>query len=271
MGHVNSEPDALPRHSVRIPVLALLVGTSLLAACAAPPAPVISSSPDAPAPARAERPRCPIGTDSILRIGEPAMTLADWQSMMTRQPEEVRTPSERVLWSERVYVWFGRPREIADGTSPGVAVHEIGQYQGLPVFAEPNPRHPGPEVIYLPAPCGCALQPFQRMQCTRERRPGVVVRVLDARTNRPPPRGATLVARDGAFADSTALAEPRPERGGGVGEVVLRTARERAGTYALEVRSPGYRPWRAGGVVVHQGICHVETVELIVYLDPLRE
>jgi hypothetical protein len=255
---------------MRIPVLALLVGTSPLAACAAPPAPVVSV-PEAPAPVQAERPRCPIGMDSILRIGEPAMTLTDWQSMITRQPEEVRTPSQRMLWGEQAYVWFGRPREIAGGTSPGVTVHKIGEYRGLPVFAEPNPPHPGPQVIYLPAPCGCALQPFQRMQCTAERRPGIEVRVLDARTDRPPARGATLVVRDGAFADTATQTAPLPERGGGVGEVILRTARERAGTYALEVRAPGYRPWRAGGVAVHQGVCHVETVELTVYLDPLRE
>lgn len=256
---------------MRIPVLALLVATSSLVACAAPPAPVISSVPEAPARAEAERPRCPIGTASLLRIGAPATTLTDWQVMMMRQPEEIRAPSQRILWSEQVYVWFGRPREVADDTSPGVTVREVGQYRGLPVFAESNPRHPGPQVIYLPAPCGCALQPFQRMECTRERRPGIEVRVLDARTDRPPPRGAALVARDGAFADSASLPNPLRERDGGVGEVVLSAAGERAGTYTLEVRSPGYRPWRAGGVVVHEGVCHVETVELTVYLNPLQE
>jgi hypothetical protein len=41
-----------------------------------------------------------------------------------------------------------------------------------------------------------------------------------------------------------------------------------AGIYEVEIRRDGYRDWRMGGVVVTEGVCSVETVELVARLQP---
>ena len=254
---------------MRTSTLLLLVGAPYLGSCAPP------SIPEAPAAYRGEAvhavapPRCPIGEDSLLRVGELAMGLNEWRSTASRPPEAL-VPGQRILWDGHPYVWFGRPRALAEESAPGVQVRSIGSYRELPVYAESGSHPYGPEVLYLPAQCGCALQPFQRTACTRELRPGIEVRVLDARTGGPPAGGATLIAREGAYADTARI--PRlPDAEGRNPHVVIGAAHERAGTYEVEIHSPGYRPWRIGDVAVREGVCHVATVGLTAYLEPLRE
>ena len=110
------------------------------------------------------------------------------------------------------------------------------------------------------AGCG-ALGPHA---CDTGIRPAVEVVVTDAVTGQPAAGGAAGVVRDGAYVDSLRFA-----RGSGDGTVLsLRAADERPGTYAVEVRKPGYLPWTAAGVRVGRGDCHVRTVTVHAALQP---
>ncbi|HYW08989.1 MAG TPA: hypothetical protein VE913_18665 [Longimicrobium sp.] len=88
----------------------------------------------------------------------------------------------------------------------------------------------------------------------------VLVRPVDARTGRPLSKElqwrSVLIARDGEYADSTILA-----RG---------AARERAGTYDVVVRAPGYREWRRDGVRVPERLCDLKRARLRARLHSLR-
>ena len=79
--------------------------------------------------------------------------------------------------------------------------------------------------------------------------------VRDASTAGPAAFGATLVARDGAFADSaTGLYSGSDERLA----THLNVALDRPGTYDVTVRKAGYQSWTRQGVRVEQGECRVE-------------
>jgi hypothetical protein len=85
----------------------------------------------------------------------------------------------------------------------------------------------------------------------------VVVEIRDARTGAPLAERAVGVVRDGAFVDSL-----RPYESTGLGPASLysrRAADERRGTYAVEVRAPGYTTWTHAGVRVGRDQCHVRT------------
>ena len=88
----------------------------------------------------------------------------------------------------------------------------------------------------------------------------VLVRPVDARTGRPLPKElqwrSVLIARDGEYVDSTSVA--------------WGAARERAGTYDIVVRAPGYREWRRDGVRVPERLCDLKRARLKARLHPLH-
>jgi len=89
--------------------------------------------------------------------------------------------------------------------------------------------------------------------------PSVVVDAVDARTGRAIARdareGAVLIVRDGEYVDSSRLS--------------WGAARERAGTYVVVVRAPGYQQWRRGGVRVSERLCDLKRARLEAKLHPL--
>ena len=95
---------------------------------------------------------------------------------------------------------------------------------------------------------------------------GLRVTVLDSITLSPP-RQATLVARSPGFVDSIGPIEPSRVTTTQRDTLVLYAAVDRAGTYSVLVRSPGYSDWRLTGVEVTTDACHVKTVPLAVRLQ----
>lgn len=104
------------------------------------------------------------------------------------------------------------------------------------------------------------------LRCTTSIDPGLIVEIRDARTERWIADSAIVIARSVGYADTL--------RAGAFGrDGLIRDRRgvyERAGTYALEVRRPGYQTWQDSGVVVTSGVCHVNTLVLRVDLQPNR-
>jgi hypothetical protein len=92
--------------------------------------------------------------------------------------------------------------------------------------------------------------------CTDEARPALDVTVTSATTGAPVV--ATVIARDGAFADSMSTAGP-----------YFTSLWERAGTYDVTVRAAGYATWTRSDVKVAKDQCHVKTVHLDARLTPL--
>ncbi len=109
--------------------------------------------------------------------------------------------------------------------------------------------------------------------CTASFEPAIVVFLVDGKTGMEGlpgfPYSAELMARsfgtvrDGGYVDSLRVA--------GMNEDTLRSvqaAGERPGRYDVLVRIGGYGDWRALGVTVEDGVCHVQTVELRAVLLP---
>ncbi len=99
--------------------------------------------------------------------------------------------------------------------------------------------------------------------CTDEGSFAVNVRVVDAATGASRADGATLVVREGAYADSMT--------GGPGSPPVLAAAPEREGTYEVTVRRAGYRDWTRSGVRVGRGgSCNgLRSALLTAELEPL--
>jgi hypothetical protein len=92
---------------------------------------------------------------------------------------------------------------------------------------------------------------------------GLIVEVRDSVTGEPAAVGARLVARDGAYADtSKQLPDPYTD------PLVLHAAGERAGWYDVSVKKAGYSDWRRTPVRVTKDDCHVRTVRLAARLQP---
>lgn len=96
--------------------------------------------------------------------------------------------------------------------------------------------------------------------CTEQAVAAIVVSVQDSASGAPAGRGARIVARDGAFAD-TARATVSYD-----GPYAL--ARERSGTYTVTVEQQGYRLWSRSGISVSRDRCHVRTAALTARLQP---
>ena len=102
--------------------------------------------------------------------------------------------------------------------------------------------------------------------CTDDFRHGLSVTVVDSVTSAPP-ASAVLIARSGAFVDSVGPATPHPVVQNGPPVLLLFSAGERAGTYDLTVRAPGYRDWTRNGVNVTEDECHVRLTEVTARLQ----
>ena len=96
--------------------------------------------------------------------------------------------------------------------------------------------------------------------CTEQAVAAIEVSVRDSTSGAPAGRGARIVAKDGAYADtSRATASydgPYP------------LALERSGTYTVTVEQQGYRTWSQSGVSVSRDRCHVRTATLTARLQP---
>jgi hypothetical protein len=107
---------------------------------------------------------------------------------------------------------------------------------------------------------GCRSEPTV---CTAEPQFAVVVRVRDAATGEPAAFGATLVVREGQYADSATGVYTGPDQ---QGAAFIGAAVERSGTYDVTVRKTGYQTWTRTQIAVGVGKCGVSTVELPVML-----
>lgn len=96
--------------------------------------------------------------------------------------------------------------------------------------------------------------------CTQQAVPGIAVSVQDSVSGAPAGRGARIIAKDGAFAD-TARATSTYD-----GPYPL--AVERSGTYTVTVEQQGYRAWSRSGVSVTRDQCHVRTAAVTARLQP---
>ncbi|HEX6369754.1 MAG TPA: hypothetical protein VF006_12615 [Longimicrobium sp.] len=132
-------------------------------------------------------------------------------------------------------------------------------------------RHPSSGVPLVPVfllPGGAALLLFASMGmcyggeeaegCTAEYVYGIHVTASDARTGEALDSVSGLV-REGAWVDTLRETWGPPAMAAG----------ERPGTYALEVRAPGYATWETAGVVAPDLGCHVGTKKLHARLSPL--
>jgi hypothetical protein len=100
--------------------------------------------------------------------------------------------------------------------------------------------------------------------CTQEIRPGLAVYVENSITGVGIASGASLVAQEGAYKDSVAAPDGRPD----IDASPLLAAAERAGTYQVTVTKTGYTPWTQSNVRVTANVCHVNTVTLTALLQP---
>ena len=106
---------------------------------------------------------------------------------------------------------------------------------------------------------GCGIQGPEI--CTLEGRFSVVVQVRDSPTGGQPGSTPTGTMTDGSF---------RETMSGGPwnGIYELMGGDERPGTYDVEIRAAGYRPWRVQGVKVKDDGCHVITAKLDARMVP---
>ncbi len=102
---------------------------------------------------------------------------------------------------------------------------------------------------------GCNLAYGLSGACTDELRSAIRVDVVDSVSGTPAAAGASVWLRSVAFADSVLVPD------------TVRTATAQtwwedkvtAGTYSVEVRKPGYRPWTRSHLRVEANRCHVTT------------
>jgi hypothetical protein len=87
---------------------------------------------------------------------------------------------------------------------------------------------------------------------------GLHVTVQDSATGTPSASGAQLIARDGAYADTSAYPPNRPD----LDNLPLVAAGEREGTYRVTVRTAGFVDWERSDIVVTSDECHVRPVAL---------
>jgi hypothetical protein len=102
--------------------------------------------------------------------------------------------------------------------------------------------------------------------CTAEYRFGLAITVIDSVTSSPP-TAATLIARSGTFVDSVGPTAPYSIHVNDSPVLILNSAGERAGTYDVTVRSPGYRDWTRSGINVSADECHVRLTSVTARLQ----
>ncbi|MBE0567990.1 MAG: carboxypeptidase regulatory-like domain-containing protein [Krumholzibacteria bacterium] len=101
--------------------------------------------------------------------------------------------------------------------------------------------------------------------CPAQVLPALSLKVLDAETLLPAACGARVWAMDGDF-----VAELEPYCDGALPDSLqypfVAGPEERAGTYTVLIAKDGYEPWSRAGIVVKDGVCNVETVNIEVLL-----
>ncbi|HEX6749450.1 MAG TPA: hypothetical protein VF092_19295 [Longimicrobium sp.] len=108
-------------------------------------------------------------------------------------------------------------------------------------------------------PLAACTSPLLDTVCPDWIPPAVQVTVQDSLSGAVITPGATVVIRDGAYADSLTVPPPVETIGLGSGRV---------GTYEVTVRKSGYRNWVKAGVQAKDGTCGVQTVNLVARLVP---
>ena len=104
----------------------------------------------------------------------------------------------------------------------------------------------------------CSKKPAdEQVMCTMEARSALAVVVVDSVTGAGLAATTVALARDGTFSDTLSGRDS-----------VVSGVFERAGTYRVELRSPGYRAWARDGITVGRDECHVQTVRLRALLVP---
>jgi hypothetical protein len=116
---------------------------------------------------------------------------------------------------------------------------------------------------------GCSPERGEEFtSCTADERAGIEVTVGDAATGLYLTPIAEVVVHDGG--GYTEKLEPSQLMPDSTGENLVPAsvagARERPGTYRVEVSAPGYRPAVRAGVLVQRGECHVGTNRLLIEL-----
>jgi hypothetical protein len=114
-------------------------------------------------------------------------------------------------------------------------------------------------VIPLLALAACA-EIAEPVACPAWIPPAVQVTAQDSVTGANVTPGATLVLRDGAYADS--VTAPPIMTSVGLGP-------NRAGTFSLTVRQTGYQSWTKTAIKAEEGQCGVQTVPVVARLKPL--
>ncbi|MDE2872723.1 MAG: carboxypeptidase-like regulatory domain-containing protein [Gemmatimonadota bacterium] len=99
--------------------------------------------------------------------------------------------------------------------------------------------------------------------CTLEARFSVIAQARDSRTGGQLGAPPTGTITDGPYRETMNVYLGRD------GAYRLTAGEERRGTYDVEIRAEGYRPWRQTGVEVKHDGCHVVTAELDVGMVPL--
>lgn len=127
--------------------------------------------------------------------------------------------------------------------------------------------------LFLPLLVGCTAQETVA-------RWGLVVEVRDAQTGEPAAWGATLIARDGTYADTVDLREIYANNAEyGQDQVRMLAAEMRTGTFSLTITHPEYQAWHRDGVRVRasserspfDNSVFPETVHLVAELQPLND
>ncbi|SRR6266540_3331291 len=100
--------------------------------------------------------------------------------------------------------------------------------------------------------------------CTTEFRYGIGVTVVDSLSGAFGGAGATVIAQDGAYADTVSHAP------GSSDDFPFGLAGERAGTYTVTVLKTGYDMWTRSGVTVTKNVCHVNGVAITAKIQPAK-
>ncbi len=113
----------------------------------------------------------------------------------------------------------------------------------------------------------CASEETVGQICTRDRVPAVAVRMVDSLTSAAiHAEGISVSVSDGGFTDAVILrlADSKLDR-------AVFLAYDRAGTYEVKVRAPGYADWSSPGVRVSATPdgCSVEGLNLTARLKPV--
>ena len=123
--------------------------------------------------------------------------------------------------------------------------------------------------LYLCPLLLACTDPFEGFACTASIEPAIEVFLVDGKTGMEGLPGFALMApqfgtvRDGGYVDSLRVSTFSEDALHSV-----RAAPERPGRYDVLVRIGGYGDWRALGVTVEGGVCHIQTVELRAVLLP---